>query len=189
MGTMGAVGAIVRGMGEMPGRKSIVLISEALRMFSAQGRNNQLVDSLRRLTDEANANSVAIYTIDASGLQTYTFQASDKVAGYSYVIDPQVMAASGGPLIATGFGAGGGLVNAAPRTLTRADSLSAQAEQDSGAAFRRLQALSSQREQQACESHTVLSYLANGQAACSNVTATIWAAALNASCRISRATI
>ena len=159
VGTIGAVGAIVRGMGLMPGRKSIVLISEALRMFSAQGRNNQLVDALRRLTDEANANSVAIYTIDASGLQTYTFQASDRVAGYSYVIDPQVMAASGGPLI--GGGGGGGLVNPGPRTLTRADSLSAQAEQDSGAAFRRLQALSNQREQQAGESHTVLSYLAN----------------------------
>ena len=159
VGTIGAIGAIIRGMGQMPGRKSIVLISEALRLFSAQGRNNQLVDSLRRLTDEANANSVAIYTIDASGLQTYTFQASDKVAGYSYVIDPQVMAASGGPLI--GFAAGGGLVNSAPRTLTRADTLSAQAEQDSGAAFRRLQALSAQREQQAGESHTVLSYLAN----------------------------
>ena len=161
VGTIGAIGAIVRGMGEMPGRKSIVLISEAFRMFSAQGRNMLLVDALRRLTDEANANSVAIYTIDASGLQSYTFTASDKVAGYSYVIDPQVMAASGGPTIAFGFGQGGGLVNAPPRTLTRVDTLSAQAEQDSGAAFRRLQALSNQREQQAGESHTILSYLAN----------------------------
>lgn len=161
VGTIGAIGAIIRGMGEMPGRKSIVLISEAFRMFSAQGRNNLLVDALRRLTDEANANSVAIYTIDASGLQSYTFSASDKVAGYSYVIDPQVMAASGGPTIGLGFGGGGGLVNPPPRTLTRTDTLSAQAEQDSGAAFRRLQALSAQREQQSYESHTILSYLAN----------------------------
>jgi VWFA-related protein len=161
VGTIGAMDAIVKGMGEMPGRKSLVLISEAFRMFSAQGRNVQLIESLRRLTDEANANSVAIYTVDASGLQSYTFQASDKVAGYSYVIDPQVLASSGGPLVGTGFGAGGGLVNPAPRTLTRADTLSAQAEQDSGAAFRRLAALSAQREEQASETHTVLSYLAN----------------------------
>ena len=158
VGTIGTVNAIVRGMSEMPGRKSIVLISEAFRLFSAQGRNVQLVQELRRLTDEANANSVAIYTIDASGLQSYTFQASDKVAGYSYVIDPQTLAASGGP--ATGGGAGGVAVNPPPRTLPRVDTLSAQAEQDSGAAFRRLAALSAMREQQAGENYTVLSYLA-----------------------------
>lgn len=158
VGTIGTLNAIVRGLGEMPGRKSIVLISEAFRMFSAQGRNMQLVQALRRLTDEANANSVAIYTVDASGLQSYTFEASDKIAGYSYLIDPQVMAASGGP--STGAGAGGVTQNPPPRTLPRVDSLSAQAEQDSGAAFRRLAALTAMRDQQAGETYTVLSYLA-----------------------------
>jgi VWFA-related protein len=158
VGTIGTMNAIVRGLGEMPGRKSIVLISEAFQMFSAQGRNVELVQALRSLTDEANAHSVAIYTVDASGLQSYTFEASDKVAGYSYLIDPLVMAASGGP--ASGGGAGGVPPNAPPRTLPRVDTLSAQAEQDSGAAFRRLGALTAMREQQAGETHTVLSYLA-----------------------------
>lgn len=158
VGTIGTINAVVRGMADMPGRKSIVLISEAFRMFTAQGRNVELVQALRQLTDEANANSVAIYTIDASGLQSYTFEASDKVAGYSYLIDPQVMAASGGP--GTGAGAGGVRVNGPPRTLPRADTLSAQAEQDSSAAFRRLAALTDMREQQAGQTHTVLSYLA-----------------------------
>ncbi|HEX9919368.1 MAG TPA: VWA domain-containing protein [Pyrinomonadaceae bacterium] len=158
VGTIGTVNSIVRGLGEMPGRKSVVLISEAFRMFSAQGRNTQLVQSLRRLTDEANANSVAIYTLDASGLQSYTFEASDRVAGYSYVIDPALMAAAGGP--AMGPGAGGVRPTPPPRTLPRSDTLSAQAEQDSGAAFRRLGALTAIREQQAGETYTVLSYLA-----------------------------
>ena len=158
VGTIGTLNAVVRGLGEMPGRKSLVLISEAFRMFSAQGRNVQLVQALRRLTDEANANSVAIYTVDASGLQSYTFEASDKVAGYSYLIDPQLMASSGGP--ATGGGAGGVAQNPPPRTLPRVDSLSAQADRDSGAAFARLGALSAMREQQAGETYTVLSYLA-----------------------------
>lgn len=158
VGTIGTITAIVRGMGDLPGRKSIVLISEAFQMFSAQGRNVELLQALNRLSDEANANSVAIYTIDASGLQSYTFEASDKVAGYSYVIDPMVMAASGGP--GSGGGAGGVSPNPPPRTLSRVDTLSAQAEQDSGAAFRRLAALSAMREQQAGETHTVLSYLA-----------------------------
>jgi VWFA-related protein len=158
VGTIGMMNAIVRGLGEMPGRKSIVLISEAFRLFSAQGRNVQLLQTLRQLTDEANANSVAIYTVDASGLQSYTLEASDRVAGYSYLIDPKIMAAAGGP--GTGAGAGGVAQNGPPRTLQRADSLSAQAEQDSGAAFRRLGALSAMREQQASENYTVLSYLA-----------------------------
>ncbi len=155
VGTISTVNSIVQGLGGMPGRKSVVLISEAFRLFSAQGRNTQLVQALRRLTDEANANSVAIYTLDASGLQSYTFEASDRVAGYSYLIDPQVLAATGG------VGGGGGVIpNPPPRTLTRADSLAAQAEQDSGAAFRRLGALMNQREQQMGENYTVLSYLA-----------------------------
>ena len=178
VGTIGTISGIVRGMAEMPGRKSILLISEAFRMFSAQGRNVQLVQELRRLTDEANANSVAIYTIDASGLQSYTFKAGDKVAGYSYVIDPDVMRASGGPGPQPPIGppsgssfatAGRDLVGGRrpnddprrePRTLDRVDTTRAQSEQDSGAAFRRLQALSAMRDEQAGESHTVLSYLA-----------------------------
>jgi VWFA-related protein len=158
VGTIGAIKSIVRGLGDLPGRKSVVLISEAFRMFTAQGRNTQLVQSLTLLTDEANANSVAIYTLDASGLQSYAFEAGDKVAGYSYVIDPALMAASGGP--SSGGGAGGVSQNPPPRTLPRNDTLTAQSERDSGAAFRRLAALSSVREQQAGETHTVLSYLA-----------------------------
>jgi hypothetical protein len=101
-------------------------------MFSAQGRNTQLIEALRQLTDKANANSVTIYTLDASGLQSYTLEASDRVAGYSYLIDPQLLAATGG------VGGVGVAVNPPPRTLPRADTLSAQAEQDSGAAFKRL---------------------------------------------------
>ena len=146
VGTIGTIGAIVRGLGDMPGRKSVVLISEAFEMFTTQGRNVQLVQALRQLTDDANANSVAIYTVDASGLQSYTFEASDKVAGYSYLIDPALLGAV--------------VTNGPPRTLLRADTLSAQAERDSGAAFQRLRALSSMREQQANETYTVLSYLA-----------------------------
>ena len=172
VGTIGTISGIVRGMAEMPGRKSIVLISEAFRLFSAQGRNVQLVQELRRLTDEANTNSVAIYTIDASGLQSYTFKASDKVAGYSYVIDPLVMAASGGVQALIGPPTGSSFATAGrdqvggarpiygPRTLDRVDTTRAQSEQDSGAAFRRLQALSAMRDEQAGESQTVLSYLA-----------------------------
>ena len=146
VGTMGTVSAIVRGMGEMPGRKSIVLIAEAFELFDAEGRNEQLVLALRRLTDEANANSVTIYTVDASGLQTHAFTASDRVAGYSYVIDPQLL--------------GGAAVNGPPRTLQRISTTSAPTAGDVNVPFRRLGALSTMRSDQAGETHTVLSYLA-----------------------------
>jgi VWFA-related protein len=154
VGTFGTVSDIVKGLGEMPGRKSLVFISEAFRLFSAQGRNVQLVTAMRRLTDDANAASVSIYTMDASGLQTDAFQASDKEGARAYVIDPQVFAMTGGANNAVA-------PNAPPRTLQRADTLSAQAEQDSVNAFRRLNALMDQRRDARIESQTVLSYLAS----------------------------
>jgi VWFA-related protein len=155
VGTFGAVGALVQSMADVPGRKSLVFFSEAFRLFQAQGRNVQLLKAMQQLSDQANAASVAIYAVDASGLQTDQFEAADNPAARAYMIDPQFMAssapgASGGPVLN---------VNAPPRTLQRADTLSAQAEQDSATAFRRLRALSDQRVEARRESHSVLSFL------------------------------
>lgn len=156
VGTFGAVGALVQSMADMPGRKSLVFFSEAFRLFQAQGRNVQLLKVMQQLSDHANAASVSIYAVDSSGLQTDQFEAADNPAARAYMIDPQFMALSGagdagGPVIN---------VNAPPRTLQRADTLSAQAEQDSANAFRRLRALSDQRSDARRESHSVLSFLA-----------------------------
>ena len=162
VGSFGAVGALIQGMADLPGRKSLVFFSEAFRLFQAQGRNVQLLKAMEQLTDQANAASVAIYTVDASGLQTDQFEAADNPGARAYVMDPQFLAqflaqeASGG--------AGGPIqnVNPPPRTLDRADAsgLAAQAERDSASAFRRLRALSDQRVEARRESHTVLSFLA-----------------------------
>ena len=155
VGTFGTVTSIVQGLTEMPGRKSLIFISEAFRLFSAQGRNVQLLTAMQRLTDQANAASVSIYTLDASGLQTDTLDASDREGARAYVFKPEVFTAA--------TEAQGGIaprVNAPPRTLPRADSLSAQAEQDSQNAFRRLNAMMDQRREARIESQTVLSYLA-----------------------------
>lgn len=155
VGSFGAVGALVQSMADVPGRKSLVFFSEAFRLFQAQGRNVQLLKAMQQLSDQANVASVAIYAVDASGLQTDQFEAADNPAARAYMIDPQFMAQSG-----TGGGGGPVLnVNAPPRTLQRADTLSAQAEQGSAAAFRRLQALSDQRAGARNESHSVLSFL------------------------------
>ena len=157
VGTFGATSSIIRGLADMPGRKSVVMISEAFRLFSAQGRNTQLIEAMRRLTTQANAASVTIYTMDASGVQSDAFTAEDQPGAPSYVISAEQFAQAG-----TQGAAPGALVspNAPPRTLTRSDTLTAQAEGDSANAFRRLNAMMDQRRVEREDAHTVLSYLA-----------------------------
>ncbi len=71
-GTLGALNYIIRGMDELPGRKSVVLLSDGLRLVfrDDQGRPKlaQIFDPLRRLIDQANRASIVVYTIDARGL-------------------------------------------------------------------------------------------------------------------------
>jgi VWFA-related protein len=83
VGTLGALNYIVRGLRELPGRKSVVLMSDGFRIFN-RGNTQQTqrtLDSLRRLTDLANRASVVIYTIDARGLQTLSLTAADNTSG------------------------------------------------------------------------------------------------------------
>lgn len=155
VGTFNTVGTIVRGLGQMPGRKSVVLVSEAFRLFTSQGRNIHLIQTMKRLVTQANAASVALYTVDASGLQTDTLDAADQPGTRAYVITPQLFAEAGS--------SGGGSVgaNADPEPPSRADSgLAAQAARDSRDAFRKLHAMMDKREAARIEAHSVLSFLA-----------------------------
>lgn len=71
-GTLGALNFIVKGMNELPGRKSVVLLSDGLRLIyrddDGKPRSTGVMSSLRRLIDFANRSSVVFYTIDAKGL-------------------------------------------------------------------------------------------------------------------------
>ena len=68
-------------MAELPGRKSIMLLSDGFPLMSTTGKiptESQLVmEHLRRLTDAANRASVVIYTMDAKGLDRPGLQAQD----------------------------------------------------------------------------------------------------------------
>lgn len=95
IGTLGAVRYVVQGMRELLGRKSVLLLSDGLKIFNPakRGENsngstsagrrardrdvNGMAESLRRLTDLANRASVVIYALDARGLQTLGFSAND----------------------------------------------------------------------------------------------------------------
>lgn len=85
VGTLGAVNYVVRGMRELPGRKSILLMSDGIKIFNQDDptRSTRVLESLRRLTDLANRASVVIYTMDARGLQTLGLTAADNTSGLS----------------------------------------------------------------------------------------------------------
>lgn len=86
-GTLGAVNYIIRGMRELPGRKSIMLLSDGFSMFNrdAEGFSgpSRILESLRRLVDQANRASVVIYTMDARGLVYTGLTAEDSTTGQS----------------------------------------------------------------------------------------------------------
>jgi VWFA-related protein len=85
VGTLGAVGYVVKGMRELPGRKSILLISDGFKIYSAGDpeRNYRTLLALRRLIDQANRATVVIYTMNAIGLQTMGLTAADSTSGMS----------------------------------------------------------------------------------------------------------
>ena len=71
-GTMGALNFVVRGMAELPGRKSIMLFSDGFAPFAMDmdgtGDSRRIRDAIVALADKANRASVVIYTIDPRGL-------------------------------------------------------------------------------------------------------------------------
>ncbi|HYN86531.1 MAG TPA: VWA domain-containing protein [Pyrinomonadaceae bacterium] len=81
VGTLGALNFVVRGMRQMPGRKSVVLFSDGFKMYSQDPGNRRVIDSLNRLIDLANRASVIFYTIDPRGVQTFNISAADNLNG------------------------------------------------------------------------------------------------------------
>jgi len=71
-GTLGAVNYVIRGMKDLPGRKSVMLLSSGFRLLDKRTNGmtgpSRVLDSLQRLTDLANRSSVVIYTIDVRGV-------------------------------------------------------------------------------------------------------------------------
>src|SRR5207248_3672465 len=56
VGTLGALNYVVKGMRELPGRKSILLVSDGIKIFNRDdpSRSTRVLDALRRLTDPPN---------------------------------------------------------------------------------------------------------------------------------------
>jgi VWFA-related protein len=83
VGTLGAVNFLVRGMRELPGRKSVTLFSDgfSLRPDERGPSSERVFQALRQLIELANRASVVVYTIDARGLVAPGFSADDDTVG------------------------------------------------------------------------------------------------------------
>lgn len=79
VGTLGAMNFVVRGLRELPGRKSVILFSDGFRLFTAGQQSQRVLAAVRSLIDLANRASVVIYTMDARGLQWTGLTAADDV--------------------------------------------------------------------------------------------------------------
>jgi VWFA-related protein len=79
VGTLGALNFVIRGLRELPGRKSAILISDGFQLFNRDGDSNLVLERVRQLTDLANRSGVVIYSIDAKGLQTLMPTAADNI--------------------------------------------------------------------------------------------------------------
>lgn len=74
--TLESLARFVRGLRELPGRKSVVIITDFIPIFDANGTN--IVDTeMKRLVDLANRSSVTFYGIDARGLPTLGREAAE----------------------------------------------------------------------------------------------------------------
>jgi len=90
VGTLGAIQYVVRGLRDLPGRKSVVLFSESMRFTFKEGpglvtaetqRSTTGEERLRKLTDEANRSSVVIYAVDPRGAFYDGLTAEDRLTG------------------------------------------------------------------------------------------------------------
>jgi VWFA-related protein len=97
VGTLGSINYIVKGMRELPGRKSIMLFSDGFSICSETdmkkdvGRCAQMQAALQRLTDLSNRASVTIYTQDARGVVYVGMGAGDNISLITQNINESVI--------------------------------------------------------------------------------------------------
>ncbi len=92
---------LIQGMADLPGRKSVILVSDALRLSSPDemdpmtgspetgtGMGGPIYPSMRRIVDESVRAGVVLYAIDTRGLSSLRGLASDHVSPAGGTDDP-----------------------------------------------------------------------------------------------------
>jgi len=73
-GTLGTVGFVIQGLRSLPGRKSVILMSDGFRINSRGNDDNTtqlILNYMQNLIDQAGRSGVVVYSMDAKGLQSY----------------------------------------------------------------------------------------------------------------------
>ncbi len=83
--TLGTLESIIRSLRELPGRKSLVMMSDG---FLLGGSNQGDSDGLRRITDAATRSGLVIYAIDARGLVAMPGTMDASQPGFGMEIPP-----------------------------------------------------------------------------------------------------
>ncbi len=83
VGSLGAVRFVVNGMRGLPGRKSVVLFTEDIRMLNRGIADGMVVDAVQQLNDAASRASVVIHTVDPRGVEDYNITAADNTSRMS----------------------------------------------------------------------------------------------------------
>jgi VWFA-related protein len=76
-GTLGALEYVLRGIEVLPGRKSVVFVSEGFDMGIKDAKASRTWTAFTRVMDRANRAGVVVYSMDARGLQTVGLTAED----------------------------------------------------------------------------------------------------------------
>jgi VWFA-related protein len=76
-GTLGALEYVLRGIEAMPGRKSVVFVSEGFDLGLREHKASRVWSTFTRVMDRANRAGVVVYSLDARGLQTAGLTAED----------------------------------------------------------------------------------------------------------------
>ena len=83
VGSLGAIRFVVNSMAGLPGRKSVVLFTENIRMIYRGSTDEMVAQAVRQLSDAASRNSVVIHAIDPRGLPNVDLNAQDNTSGMS----------------------------------------------------------------------------------------------------------
>lgn len=82
-GTLGALKYIVDSMGELPGRKSVLMFSDGFNILNeSEGGSfgaSRTLEFLKNLVGDANRKAVIFYPLDARGLEVTGFSAADSL--------------------------------------------------------------------------------------------------------------
>jgi VWFA-related protein len=93
-GSLGALEYVLRGIEDLPGRKSVVFVSEGMDLGIRDHKTNRVWNTFTRVMDRANRAGVVVYTVDARGLHTGLMTGED---------DPQTPKVSSGNGSNSGF--------------------------------------------------------------------------------------